>query len=308
MLKVCYQAYRRHLSHTEIAANLGISRFQVARLLRAALDEGYVSVHILEPTGWHSDLETDLEERFGLSAAIVVDGEEVEEGELRSRVADAAGRFLLEQPLDGAVIGISLGDMVHRVVAQLPERIAAKAEVVQLIGGSGRVSSEVSSITLAIELARRFGTEPHLLFAPAVVETGQRHTLLSHNELRSTAEWFSRLDIAVLGIGALTDVTTSRLLYGGVIDDELHRRLVEAGGVGDVLSYVLSRNGDVLLSGLEDRTISIGLEELRRAPRRIGVASGWRKSSAVRAALMAGVVNVLVTDSQVATALLAEEA
>jgi len=37
----------------------------------------------------------------------------------------------------GAVIGISLGDMVHRVVAQLPERIVAKAKVVQPIGGSG---------------------------------------------------------------------------------------------------------------------------------------------------------------------------
>jgi len=35
------------------------------------------------------------------------------------------------------VIGISLGDMVHRVVAQLPERIVAKAKVVQPIGGSG---------------------------------------------------------------------------------------------------------------------------------------------------------------------------
>ena len=40
MLKVCYQAYRRHLSHKEIAANLGISRFQVARLLRAAHEAG----------------------------------------------------------------------------------------------------------------------------------------------------------------------------------------------------------------------------------------------------------------------------
>ena len=57
MLKVCYQAYRRHLSHKEIAANLGISRFQVARLLRAALDAGYVSVNILEPERWHSDME-----------------------------------------------------------------------------------------------------------------------------------------------------------------------------------------------------------------------------------------------------------
>ncbi len=95
MLKVCHQAYRRHLSHTEIAANLGISRFQVARLLRAALDAGYVSVHILEPERWHSELESQLEERLGLRAVIVVDGEEVDEAELQSRVADAAGRFLL---------------------------------------------------------------------------------------------------------------------------------------------------------------------------------------------------------------------
>ena len=105
MLKVCYQAYRRHLSHKEIAANLGISRFQVARLLRAAHDAGYISVNILEPERWHSGLEAQLEERLGLKAVFIVDGEDVEESELQSRVGDAAGRYLLEQNLDGAVIG-----------------------------------------------------------------------------------------------------------------------------------------------------------------------------------------------------------
>lgn len=307
MLKVCYQAYRRHLSHKEIAANLGISRFQVARLLRAALEAGYVSVQILEPERWYSDLELRLEEGLGLKAVIVVDGEEGDEAEIRSRVADAAGRFLLEQLRDGAVIGISLGETMQRLVAQMPARVPAKAQVVQLIGGRGSVTAEVASITLAIDLARRFGTEPHLLFAPAVVDSAQREVLLTHDDLRATFSRFSELNIAVLGIGALTEPATSRLRYGGVIDDALHDELIRRGAVADVLSYVLTADGEVLRSGLEDRTISIGLDDLRRTPYRIGVASGWRKSEAVRAAVASGLVNVLVTDSQIATTMLGQE-
>jgi DNA-binding transcriptional regulator LsrR (DeoR family) len=307
MLKVCYQAYRRHLSHKEIAANLGISRFQVARLLRAAHEAGYVSVNILEPARWHSDLELRLEKRLGLKAVFIVDGEEVEESELQSRVADAAGRYLLEQNLDGAVIGISLGETIKRLVASLPARVPGKAQVVQLIGSRGRIAAEVSSITLAIDLARRFGTEPHLLFAPAVVDTAQRRVLLAHDDLRATFDMFGRLDIAVLGVGSLTDPTTSRLRYDGVIDDTLHADLLRRGAVADVLSYVLNDRGEVLSSGLEDRTISIGLDDVRRTPHRIGVASGWRKTRAVRAAVASGLVNILVTDSQIATAIMAGE-
>ena len=176
-----------------------------------------------------------------------------------------------------------------------------------LIGGRGRVAAEVSSITLAIDLARRFGTEPHLLFAPAVVDTAQRQVLLTHDDLRATFDMFGRLDIAVLGVGSLTDPATSRLRYDGVIDDNLHADLLRQGAVADVLSYVLNDDGQVLSSGLEDRTISIGLDDLRRTPHRIGVASGWRKSRAVRAAVASGLVNILVTDSQIATAIIAGE-
>lgn len=305
MLKVCEQAYRRNLSHKEIAANLGISRFQVARLLRSALVEGYVRVSILEPERWHSDLENELEQRFGLKAAIVVDGEDVDEGELTSRVADAAGRFLLDQSLDGAVVGISLGQTIRRLVAQLPERIPAKAEVVQLIGGGSQIMSEVSSITLAIDLARRFGTEPYLLFAPAAVESAQRRKLLEHEDLRSTFDKFRCLDIALLGIGSLADATTSRLLYGGVIDDTLHNELLGRGAIADVLCNVITATGEILRSGLEDRTISIGLDDLRKTPQRIGVTSGRKKSTATRAAVASGLINILVTDSQVASLVLA---
>ncbi len=59
LLKVCYQFYRLRLSHIDIAEKLNVSRYQVARLLRTALDDGYVRLTILEPERWHGDFEAE---------------------------------------------------------------------------------------------------------------------------------------------------------------------------------------------------------------------------------------------------------
>src|SRR5262249_16871321 len=66
----CHRFYRLGLSQTEIAEKLGVSCFQVARMLRTALEDGYVVVKILEPERWHSDLEQAIEECYGLKTVI----------------------------------------------------------------------------------------------------------------------------------------------------------------------------------------------------------------------------------------------
>ena len=239
VLKVSQLFYRDGLSQTEIADRLRLSRFQVARLLRVALEDGYVTVKILEPERWHSGLERQLEQRFGLRAAIVVDAEESGEGETRLRAADAAGRYLEDVLADGDVLGISLGRTIQAVVDQLPDRIDKRVEVVQLIGGSSRVATELNSMILTADLARRFRSAPHLLFAPAAVAAGSvRRALLEDSEIKETFSLFGQLTIALLGIGSLAQGESSRLLYGGLIDDASRTGLLAQGAVGDVLSYV----------------------------------------------------------------------
>lgn len=306
ILKVCHQFYRRGLTHTQIAENLGLSRFQVARLLRTALDEGYVTVKILEPESLHPELERELEERFGLRSALVVDGQDLDEEEVRLRVADAAGRYLIESLDDGDVLGVSLGQTVHALADQLPARISKRVEVVQLIGGSVEVQSELSSTVLTTQLADRFRSRPLLLHAPAVVRGKDlRNALLADPNIRATYGMFKKVTVSVLGIGALRAGATSRLLYGGIIDEKVHRRLLAQGAVGDVVSFIFTIGGDLLESGLEDRLIGMPLKDLRRVPHRIGVASGRAKAEAIEGALRGGFVNVIVTDSRAALAILA---
>jgi len=303
ILKVSQLFYRSGLSHTEIASRLRLSRFQVARLLRTALDDGYVTVKILEPDRWHSGLERQLEERFGLRAAIVVDSEDISDGEARLRAADAAGRYLGEVLADGDVLGISLGRTVQSVVDQLPDRIDRRVEVVQLIGGSSRVATELNSMILTAGLARRFRCAPQLLFAPAAVAAGSvRRALLEDSEIKETFSLFGKLTIALLGIGSLAQGETSRLLYGGLIDEDSRAGLLAQGAVGDVLSYVYDRGGAILDSAANDRMIAISPQQLLAVPHRIAVATGKAKATAITGALAGGLVNVLVTDSQAAGA------
>jgi DNA-binding transcriptional regulator LsrR (DeoR family) len=306
-LKACYQHYRRGLSHTEIAANLRLSRFQVARLLRAGLEQGYVTVKILEPARWHSDLEQAIEERYGLNAAIVVDNDGLEDEEIKLRVADAAGRYLIDLLDDGDVLGVSLGSTVQALIDQLPDRIRKEVEVVQLIGGSSRMESELNSMILAAQLAHRFRSRSHLLFAPALVSRGDlRESLLADGTIEATFAMFRRLTVAVLGVGAFAQGGTSRLVYGGIVDDALLPQLLSRGAVGDVLSYVYRADGTVLPGGVEDRLIAISLDDVLRVPHRIAVAAGRAKAKAIAGALRGGFVNVLVTDSEVAAAICEE--
>jgi DNA-binding transcriptional regulator LsrR (DeoR family) len=304
MLKACDQFYRRGLTHTEIAANLGLSRFQVARLLRTAVEDRYVTVKILEPQSWHPELERELEERYGLRAALVVDNDGLDDDEARLRVADAAGRYLVETLDDGDVLGVSLGRTVQALVDQLPDRIKRRVEVVQLVGGTVDAPSEVSSTVLSTQLADRFQSRPHLLHAPAVVSGKEvRRLLLADRNIQATFQMFRRVTVSVLGIGSLAVGPTSRLLYGGIIDGRLHRRLLARGAVGDVLSHVFNIDGVVLESGLEDRLISMPLEDHLRVPLRIGVAAGEAKAAAIEGALRGGLVNVIVVDSGAALAI-----
>jgi deoxyribonucleoside regulator len=307
VLKVSQLFYRDGLSQTEIAERLRMSRFQVARLLRVALDDGYVTVKILEPERWHSGLERELEHRFGLRAAIVVDGEDTDAAEARLRAADAAGRYLCEVLADGDVLGISLGRTVQSVVDQLPDRIDKRVEVVQLIGGSSRVATELNSMILTADLARRFRSVPHLLFAPAAVTAGSvREALLQDGEIKETFSLFAQLTIALLGIGSLAQGETSRLLYGGLIDNDSRTGLLAQGAVGDVLSYVYDQHGSILDNPAGGRMIAISPEQMLGVPHRVAVATGKAKAAAIAGALAGGLANVLITDSQAAAAVCGE--
>ena len=74
MLKCCVMYYENEMGQNEIAQKLGISRPTVSKLLKEAKERGYLRIEIVGPQEQNCyKLERELEEKFGLKEAIVVE-------------------------------------------------------------------------------------------------------------------------------------------------------------------------------------------------------------------------------------------
>ena len=80
--------------------------------------------------------------------------------------------------------------------------------------------------------------------------------------------------------------------------------LADAGGVGDLLGYILDRNGNILNSPLNDRVTSVGLDVVAKKLT-IAIAGGVTKCAIIRAALVARHIKGLITDEMTARRVLA---
>lgn len=293
--------FDRGMTKVEIAGHLGISRFRVARLLESALADGLVRIEYRDAPAEDRTLATALEQRFGLDLCGVAAGED--------GVATLAASVIdgLIGPTD--VIGIAWGSTLAAVVREIPVRHGSAIEVVQLAGSSARLERGRDAGELARILADRLGATHHPIFAPTFVETpALRAALLREVDVAGTVGRFARLDLAIVGIGAMPadgDAAASSLLRSGVLDETEVSNLVALGAVGDLVVHPFDATGRFVAPDLAARAIAIGVDELRDIRRVVAVASDIRKADAIRGALATGIVRMLVTDGPTARAVLA---
>jgi DNA-binding transcriptional regulator LsrR (DeoR family) len=86
-------------------------------------------------------------------------------------------------------------------------------------------------------------------------------------------------------------------------DTEMLRR---AGAVGDICLRFFDATGAALDSELDERVVGISTEDLKRIPRKVGVAGGERKFEAIRSAVLGHWIDVLITDLETARRLAAD--
>jgi len=91
--RVARQFYLEGVSKVDIADQLGISRFRVARLLDSARESGMVRIEIGLPGGsLDAGLSAELCSAFGLRHAFAFDFPDHDEPALRRRLGEAAVR------------------------------------------------------------------------------------------------------------------------------------------------------------------------------------------------------------------------
>jgi DNA-binding transcriptional regulator LsrR (DeoR family) len=289
-------------SKSEIAQELGISRFKVARLLDAALRDGIVRIEIGAPSEIDLELSSELAARYSLRSTLVVrliDGpDEFKREQLGRTCAE-----LLTQTLEAHdVLGISWGRTLHSMVGHL-SRLPG-CTVVQLVGSVPTLELDVNSMELVRRVAECTGGTVFPLPVPMLVDSPEMADALRRDpHVHKTVDMFDRLTKAVVGIGAWT---ASGSTVRAALPEELAAELDAAGAVADVCSAVLDASGrELVAAGLPSRFIAISPEQLRAVPDVVAIAGGAAKAPAILAALRSGLIHRLITDQEAARLLLA---
>lgn len=299
---------RRHfldgMTKIEIADQLGVSRFRVARLLQVARQEGLVRIEIQQSGVIDLDRSIRLRERFGLQHAVVVDCPDNDLHALRASLGRAAADLLTEVVTAGDLIGLAWARCVQSMVRQV--RRLPQASVVQLTGVLQRELSgqndEDTSVDLVRALARISRGPAYLYFAPFLVpDAATAGALRRQPEIVRAFGKASTADVAVVGVGGWAPGQST--LYRGATASE-RAEMARAGVHAELAGICLSSEGVPLDVSFTERMITVDPAQLTAIGQRIAIPYGTEKHQAVLAALRSGLVTMLVTHSSLAEALL----
>lgn len=308
MVQVAKLYYDLDRTQSDIATELGLTRWQVGRLLTEAKEAGIVRIEITPRAGRRTSLEVELQRQFGVREAIVVPIGDIEDPSLIiDSVAQAAATHLASLSPKPSLMGVSWGRTMAAVARALPKDWCPGLHVVLVNGSTALTTTTSRNSAVAEEIAQSAGGRATLLPVPAIMGSRSTRDALEQDPIIDRVLALAHeAPVICFGLGGLTH--QSVLLGSGYLDEDDIARLRKLNSVGDIMGRFVDREGQIADRHLDDRTVGLRLDALPRKERVIGVAAGEDKHLIAAACLRAGYVTDLVTDEGTARRILEETA
>ncbi|MBU2328027.1 MAG: sugar-binding transcriptional regulator [Alphaproteobacteria bacterium] len=306
IVQVAKLYYDLDRTQSEIANELGLTRWQVGKLLTEAKEAGIVRIEITPRAGRRTSVELELQRNFGVKEAIVVSAGEIDDPSLVvDSVAQAAATHLASLSPKPKLIGVSWGRTMSAVARALPKDWCPGLHVVLVNGSTALTATSSRNSAVAEEFAQSTSGRATLLPVPAIIGSKSTRMALEQDPIIGRVLALAEeAPVLCFGLGGLT--SQSVLLGSGYLGDEDIARLRNLHAVGDIMGRFVDRDGHIADVQLDDRTIGLRLEAIAAKERVIGVAAGEDKHRIAAACLRAGYVTDLVTDEVTARRILEE--
>ena len=297
---VARRYYLDERSKVEIAGELSLSRFKIARMLDLARETGLVRIEIRHPGLMDVDLAARLMDKFGLKHAVVLDTPDDPVESLRRHLGQVAAELLAEVIGPDDVLGVAWSRIVGAMAKALPR--LSSVPVIQLTGAIAMPDEDHNSIDIVRDVARAASGPAYVFYAPFIVpDAATAHALRQQHDVARAFSQLPKVTKAVIGVGRWAAGQSTIYDAAGQRD----RRNLDRLGVCVELSGVfLTADGDPVHTDLTERIIGMNAEQLRAIPEVTAIAYGVAKVPAVHAALRSGLLTGLVTHKSIAQALL----
>jgi deoxyribonucleoside regulator len=291
--------YELGLKQEDIAVQLNTSRSQVSRILDKAKKMGLIEIKVKDPINYLKNLEQLLINEFSLRDVIIVDTLTHDSWQKKQALAREGAKYLQNVLKPGDMIGISWGTTLYELCRALPEKKYENLSVVQLKGAITKNSTNAHTFEIAREMAEKLGGKAYYLPVPFMVDSVEiKQALSCEANIHEIIEMGRQCSIAVFSIGY--PGKDSVIAHTGYISGEKLEQMRNDGAVGDICSRFFRADGRIYDSELNNRTLSIDLEELGRKEYSIGIAGGASMAQGILGALRGKYLNILITDEDAA--------
>lgn len=292
IVQVAVLYYSKGISQKAISERMGLSKMAISRMLQKAKEMRIVNMNVELPFKLNVELAKKIEAKYKLDKVYAVRTSSVQ------GIPEQLGRvwafYMGVMDLNNKVISIGVGNTVGSMVDSLTPIKTKNTHVVQLMGGLEDVTN-FNPFTIVQEISKKLNAKGTFLTSHALAENKQlKEAIISSSYIGGGLD---KADIAIFGIGAIEKGAILRLNF--ITEEEL-KELKEKSAVGNVIDHYFDAKGDFINSKLEDRIVSLSIEQLRKFKRRIALAGGNYKKAAIKGALLSGIVDTLVIDESTA--------
>lgn len=296
--RAAWLSYVGGCTQDDIAAQLGVSRPGVQRLLALARQEGLVKVHIDHPIASCTALSQAIRQRFELDYCDVVPAA-ADAGDTTPYLAVAGAERLsrLIERSDPQTLSLGTGRSVRATVEALSRIDRPQHRFVSLVGNVARDGS-ANRYDGVMVAADKTGGERFLLPTPVVAASVEEKEALAGQPLfRAIGEVARQACTAFIGVGRIDPQAT--LFQDHFISADELAELLSFDAVGELLGWPLSESGEVIDCSITRRVTSLPLTMFRDQTV-VALAGGREKGPAILAALRGGWLNGLITDEHAA--------
>ncbi len=296
--RAAWLSYVGGFRQEDIAARLGISRVKVNRLIALAHRQGFIRVFVEGNALECVALEDQIASRFGLSLCQVVPSIGEDDLPLHA-LATGGARFLLKalERADLEVVGIGHGRTLAATVDHLPRLPRPRVRFVSLLGCLTR-NAAANPFDVIHRLAEKVAAEAYFMPVPFFANSvADRQVLMAQTGLSDVLAVARPAQLHIVGVGEIG--ARAHMLETGMITPDEFAELSRAGAVGEVLGHFLGADGRPVDAPLNQRALSLELEDLR-SKEVVAIAGGRGKARAICAVLESRVLTGLITDEATA--------
>ncbi|WP_413712774.1 sugar-binding transcriptional regulator [Serratia marcescens] len=297
LTEIAVAYYQDEITQEEIAKKFGISRIKVGRLLKRAKEEGIVEINVRYHPVFSTRLEQQMMERFPISRALIALDHQDEE-EQRRQVAALASNYLAMSLKDDMVLAVGQGRNVAAIADHVGSVTERNCKFICGIGGTHRPGDAINADHISRRLAKKFGGSSETLYAPAYVENrALKDAFMQNGTIKETLDRARKADVALVGIGDMNE-NSYMVKLGWFTPHEIIDASLNQGVIGDIAGYdFFNAQGQHVDTVMNDRVIGLSIDELRKIPCVIAIASENTKALAILGALRTGAIDIIATSA-----------